>query len=86
MSKICYNRLMDYEFSIGWLFGGLAIALAGGLIVIFYKQISDNLASGVSSYERVKLFGVLAIVVGLLMASNLLPIILTWLVQLIFRK
>ena len=77
---------MDYEFSIGWLFGGLAIALAGGLIVIFYKQISDNLASGVSSYERVKLFGVLAIVVGLLMASNLLPIILTWLVQLIFRK
>lgn len=77
---------MDYEFSIGWLFGGLAIALAGGLIVIFYKQISDNLASGVSSYEKVKLFGVLAIVVGLLMASNLLPIILTWLVQLIFRK
>ena len=47
---------MEYSFSIGWLFGGLAIALAGGLIVIFYKQIADNLANGVSSYDHVKLF------------------------------
>lgn len=84
--KFVIIRLMDYEFSVGWMLGGLAIALAGGLVVIFYKQISDNLASGVSSYERVKLFGVIAITVGLLMASNILPIILTWLVQLMFKR
>ena len=77
---------MDYEFSLGWLFGGLAIILAGGLIVIFYKQISDNLANGVSSYERVKLFGVITIIAGFLVATNLLPIITTWIVRLIFRK
>ena len=76
---------MDYEFSIGWMFGGLAVALAGGLIVIFYKQIADGLAGGVSSYEKVKLFGIIAIVLGLLITSNLLPAILTWLVQLMFK-
>lgn len=76
---------MDYEFSIGWMFGGLVVALAGGLIVIFYKKIADGLAGGVSSYEKVKLFGIIAIVLGLLITSNLLPAILTWLVQLMFK-
>ena len=76
---------MDYEFSIGWMFGGLAVALAGGLIVIFYKQIADGLAGGVSSYEKVKLFGIVTIILGLLITSNLLPAILTWLVQLMFK-
>lgn len=77
---------MDYTFSIGWLFGGLGIALAGGLIVIFYRQISENLANGVSSYEHVKLFGVITIIIGLLVASNLMPLILTWIVGLLFGK
>ena len=77
---------MDYTFNLGWLFGGLAIALVGGLIVIFYKPIADNLVSGVSSYDKVKLFGVITIVFGLLMASNLLAIILSWLVGIMFQK
>lgn len=77
---------MDFTFSIGWMFGGLAIALVGGLIVIFYKQIADNLANGVSSYERVKLFGVITIIVGFLIASNLMSLVLTGIVNLLFRK
>jgi len=77
---------MDFTFSIGWMFGGLAIAAAGGAIVIFYRVISENLANGVSSYEHVKLFGVVTIIVGLLIASNLMPIVLGWLVGLLFGK
>ncbi len=77
---------MEYSFSIGWLFGGLAIALAGALIVIFYKQISDNLANGVSSYEKVKLFGVIAVIVGLICTANLHTFILTAIVNLLFRR
>lgn len=77
---------MDYTFNLGWLFGGLGVILAGGLIVIFYKQISDNLVNGVSSYDKVKLVGVITTVVGFLMASNLLPIILTWIVELLFKR
>ena len=77
---------MDFEYSIGWMFGGLAIALAGGLIVVFYKQIADNLANGVSSYERVKLFGVITIIVGLLITANLHTFILSLIVHLMFGK
>ena len=75
---------MEYNFSWGWLFGGLGIAIAGGLIVIFYKQIADNLVSGVSSYEKVKLFGVITIIIGLICTANLHTFILEALVNLLF--
>ena len=79
-------HFMEYSFSVGWLFGGLAIALAGGLIVIFYKQIADNLANGVSSYDHVKLFGVITIIVGLICTANLHNFILGLLVNIIFGR
>ena len=78
--------VMEYEFSIGWLFGGLAIALVGGLIVIFYKPIADNLANGVSSYEKVKLAGVIAIIVGLICMANLHTFLLSLIVNLLFNR
>ena len=77
---------MDFTFSIGWMVGGLLIAALGGLIVIYYRQISDNLANGVSSYEHVKLFGVITIIVGFLIASNLMSLILTGLFHLLFKR
>ena len=77
---------MNFEYSIGWAIGGLLIALAGGLIVLFYKQISDNMASGIASYEKVKLFGVITIVIGLIITANLHTLLLGWLVSLIFNK
>ncbi len=76
---------MNFEFSIGWLFGGLAIAIAGGLIVIFYRQIADNLVNGVSSYDKVKFWGVITIIVGLICMANLHLIILEFITSLIFR-
>ena len=80
----CYNKLMKYEFSLSWMFGGLAIALVGALIVIFYRQIADNLVNGVSSYSKVKLFGVITIIIGLLCTANLHTFLLGGLVKLIF--
>ena len=77
---------MEYTFSIGWLFGGLAITLAGGLIVIFYKQIADNLVNGVSSYDKVKLFGVITIIIGLICTANLHTFLLGALVNLMFGR
>ena len=68
------------------MFGGIAIVIAGGLIVIFYRQIAENLANGVSSYERVKLFGVITIIVGLLVTANLHTFLLGLIVQLLFRR
>ena len=74
---------MDFTFSIGWVFGGLVIAAIGGAIVFFHRQIAENMANGVSSYDKVKLFGVITIVVGLLVATNLHTLILTLIVNLI---
>ena len=77
---------MDFTFSFGWMAAGLVIALAGGLIVIFYRQIAENLANGVSSYDHVKLFGIITLIVGLLITANLHTFILALLVKLMFNK
>ena len=74
---------MDFTFSVGWLLGGLAIAAAGGAVVFFHRQIAEHMASGVSSYDKVKLFGVITLVIGLLTAMNLHTFILTLLVNII---
>ena len=77
---------MDYTFSLEWMFGGIGIMIAGGLIVIFYRQIAENFANGVSSYERVKLFGIITIVIGFLLATNLFPLVMTALIGLLFNR
>ena len=74
---------MDFTFSIGWLIGGLIIAAAGGAVVYFHQPIANNLASGVRSYDRVKLFGVIIIAIGLIVAMNLHTFLLTLLVNII---
>ena len=74
---------MYFTFDFGWMIGGLVIAAAGGAIVFFHRQIADNLANGVSSYEHAKLFGIITVVVGLLITANLHTLILTLLVSLI---
>lgn len=76
---------MDFTFSFGWLAIGLLIAIAGGAVVYFHQPIADNLANGVKSYDHVKLFGVIAIVIGLLVAANLHTFLLTILVN-FFRR
>jgi hypothetical protein len=77
---------MQYTFDLGSFFLGLAIIVGGTCIAIFYRQVADNLAHGVSSYDRVKLFGILAIILGFLVATNLHTVLLTFLVGLIFPK
>ncbi len=64
---------------------GLAITLAGALVVIFYRPIAENLANGVSSYEKVKLFGIIAVVIGLLTTSNLLLFVFNLLFGFLFK-
>lgn len=77
---------MDFEFNFGWMIGGIVIAIAGGLIVVFYRQIAENLANGVSSYDHVKLFGIITVIVGLLVTANLHIFLLTLIVNLMFGK
>lgn len=75
---------MDFTFSFGWMAGGIAITIAGVLIVVFYRQIADNLVNGVSSYDKVKLFGIITAIVGLLVTANLHTLIITLVWNLLF--
>ena len=75
---------MSFDFSIGWLVSGIVIVLVGILIVKFYDKIAENFASGVASYGHVKLAGLIAIGIGMAAATNLVPLLMTVLVKIIF--
>ena len=62
------------------------MTIVGGLIVIFYKPIADNLVNGVSSYEKVKLFGVIVVIVGLICTANLHTFILGLIFGSLFQR
>ncbi|MBR0415990.1 hypothetical protein IJI64_02380 [Candidatus Saccharibacteria bacterium] len=77
---------MDWNFSFGWFLTGVLILAAGTAITVFYQKIADNLASGPSSYEKVKLVGVIVAIVGFLVMANLHTLILTLFVNLVFNR
>lgn len=79
---MCYNGGMDFTFSFGWMAIGIVITIVGGAVVFFYRQIAENMANGVSSYDHVKLFGIITLVVGLLVTANLHTFVLMLLVNL----
>ena len=72
------------SFNLGAFIIGFIILTAGGACVLFYQKIADNIAHGVSSYDRVKLFGIITIAIGFLVMTNLYSVILGWLISLIF--
>ncbi len=77
---------MDWNFNIGWFILGLMIMVGGTLMMVFHRQIADNMASGVASYDKVKLFAGLAIGLGLLIMMNLHTLILTIFVNIVFKR
>ena len=77
---------MDWNFNIGWFILGLMIMVGGTLGMVFHRQIADNMASGVASYDKVKLFSGIAIGLGLLIMMNLHTLILTFFVNLVFKR
>jgi hypothetical protein len=75
---------MQYEFSVGSFFFGFIILLAGVAFVKWHQVIADNLGSGVSSYDRYKLWALITCGVGLIVMVNLHTYILTNLFRTIF--
>lgn len=77
---------IDWSFSVTWMIIGLVILAAGGAVVFFYRQIAENLANGVSSYDHVKLGGIIAVIVGVIVTANLHTLVLELFVSLFFKK
>ncbi|MBR2831034.1 hypothetical protein IKE83_01610 [Candidatus Saccharibacteria bacterium] len=78
--------MIDWTFNFGWVIFGLLIAVAGGAIVVFYRQIADNMAGGINSYDKVKIVGIVTIALGLIIMANIHTLILSLLVQIIFKR
>ena len=77
---------MQWNFSFGWMLIGLIITTLSGLVVAKYQVISDNMLSGVSSYDRVKFWGLIGVGLGLAVTANLHTFFLTILVSLLFTR
>ncbi len=77
---------MTYTFSWSWFFIGIIITILGGALVAWYRPIADNFGSGVSSYDRFRLWGLIACGVGLIVMLNLHTLVLQALFGSLFHR
>ena len=77
---------MQYEFSIGSFFIGLLILIAGAALVRWHQAVADNFGSGVASYDRYKLWALIACALGFIVMLNLHTVILTWFFSMFFSS
>ena len=68
---------MEYTFSWGSFFIGILILLASGSLTLWHRQIADAIGSGVNSYSRYQLWGLIGCGLGLIVMLNLHTVILT---------
>ena len=73
-----------YEFSFGAFLFGMVVLVCGGIFTVFYRKIADNIGSGVSSYERFRLWGLIACGAGFAIMIGLHTIPLNWLMKTLF--
>ena len=71
------------DYNVGYLFLGILLLVAGILIVVNHQKIGDNLASGVASYNKIKIFGLCSCILGIVFIANLHILILKFLMHLI---
>ena len=62
---------MAYEFSFASFFIGFIIVAVGAAFMLWHQVIADNLGSGVSSYDRFKLWALITCIVGFVVMLNL---------------
>ena len=62
---------MEYEFSFGSFFVGVLIVIAGVAFMRWHQAIANSLGSGVSDYDRFKLWALITCIVGVVVSVNL---------------
>lgn len=74
-----------YSFSLTAFLVGLLIFVAGGSMVLFHRWIGDNFVYGVSSYDKIKFWGIIGCILGFLVMLNLHTVFLEMLVKMLFK-
>ena len=77
---------MEYTFSWGAVVFGLVILGMGGAMVLWHQQIGDNFARGMGSYEKIKLYGIIACAVGFLIMLNVHSLFLSLIANTLFGR
>ena len=77
---------MEWQFSIGASLLGLLVMAIGVGVVVFHQKLADSFFGGVGSYAKTQLAGIIIIVLGLILLTNLHTLIIYWLVSLISPK
>ena len=62
---------MNYQFSIESFGIGILILVAGIVFIRWHRKFADNLGRGIADYDKFKLWGLLACVLGFVVALNL---------------
>ena len=75
-----------YEFSFGAFIFGIIVLIAGGILVLFHQKFADHLGSGINSYDRFKLAGLIGCVLGFILMTSLHSIPLNMLVDMLFNR
>ncbi len=75
-----------YEFSFGSFFIGLIILAVGAIGVVYHQKIADSFGSGVSSYDRFKLWALVVCGVGIAVMLSLHTIVLNWFINALFNR
>ena len=74
------------SFDLGWFFGGMMLIIASAVFIVFHRQIADAVGSGVADYDRYKLWGLIALGIGVLAMLNIVPMILNAILGQIFNR
>jgi uncharacterized membrane-anchored protein YitT (DUF2179 family) len=77
---------MEWQFSIGASLLGLLIMAIGVGFVVFHQKLADSFFGGVSNYGKTQLAGIIIIILGFILLTNLHTLIIYWLVSLIAPK
>ena len=75
---------MEYTFSWGWFAIGLLALLASVALTVWHRPIADNFGSGVVSYERYRLWGLIGCGLSLVFMLNLHTLFLSWFFSMLF--
>ena len=77
---------MEYTFSWASFGYGILILLAGGAFILWHRQIADTFGSGPVSYDRYRLWGLIAMIIGFITMFNLHVLVLDLLLGSFFKN